>query len=158
MDVVPSTPRPQAAPGPALLASLQRMVVKQHLHLGSLRADERMAALSCVWAALPAGDCSEPEINARLRAALADAAAWLDTDHVELRRWLVDAGWLQRDGYGRVYTRPAVAALPAPLQACAQALLQQLGGQGMAAWVQGLRSEQAARRMARRRAWQQAGA
>jgi hypothetical protein len=29
----------------------------------------------------------------------------VQTDHVELRRWLVDAGYLARDGWGYAYVR-----------------------------------------------------
>ena len=29
----------------------------------------------------------------------------LQTDHVELRRWLVDAGFVTRDGWGHAYAR-----------------------------------------------------
>ena len=55
----------------------------------------------------------EPGVNVHLKQALQGAARCLDTDHVELRRWLCDAGWLQRDGWGRAYQRAA------PQPACA---------------------------------------
>lgn len=42
---------------------------------------------------------------------------WLETDHAKLRRWLVDTGLLERDGYGRVYDRVSLTELPANSQA-----------------------------------------
>lgn len=137
----------------AVTADLARLVVKDHVHLGSLAAGQRLQALACVWAALPASGMSEREANDALRAALQGPAAWLDTDHVELRRWMVDTGWLQRDGFGRVYQRVAAELLRPELQAAARALAAALAGQAVDSWVMGQREAQAARRLARRRAW-----
>jgi hypothetical protein len=44
---------------------------------------------------------SEREVNDLLRAFLGDAGSMLATDHVELRRWLVDFHVLDRDGFAR---------------------------------------------------------
>lgn len=129
------------------------LVVKDRVHLGGLGAAQRLLALACVWAGLPDASMSEREVNAALRAALAGAACWLDTDHVELRRWLVDTGWLQRDGFGRAYRCALRAGLPPALQHAADALDDALGGQTVAAWVAAQRSAHAARRAARRQAW-----
>jgi hypothetical protein len=132
------------------LPALQALVVKDGVGLGGLPALQRSLALALVWAGLPAGsECSEREVNACLRAQLAGAAAFLDTDHVELRRWLVDTGWLQRDGYGRAYRRVAADAL-APEQ---RALAEALADLRTDAWVAEARAAQRARRDAQRRDW-----
>lgn len=134
------------------IASLQRLVVKDGVHLGGLPAAQLPWALGCAWAVLPAETLSEADVNRALKAALAGPACWLDTDHVELRRWLVDAGWLQRDGYGRAYDKRAPAQLAPPLQPVAAGLLG-LGDLG--AWVARMRQQDEQARAARRQAWQQ---
>ena len=48
---------------------------------------------------------SEREINAALLDWLEHEGAFARTDHVELRRILVDCGLLERDGFGRAYRR-----------------------------------------------------
>jgi hypothetical protein len=73
----------------------------------------------------------------------------MDTDHVELRRLLVDAGWLARDGFGREYRRVAPPALPASSAELAQAL----PGPDLPAWVIALRGEHQSQREARRQAF-----
>jgi len=132
-------------------AGLQRLVVKDGVHLGGLLAPQLPWALGCVWATLPAHTLSEAQVNQALKAALAGAACWLDTDHVELRRWLVDAGWLARDGFGRVYERTPAVRLPAALQPVGAALAQL----DISAWVADARRRHQEDRAARRQAWQQ---
>lgn len=139
-----------------LPARLRRLVVKQGVGLGLLAADERALALAWVWAGLPPeGVMNEREVNTVLQAQLAGPAACLDTDHVELRRWLVDAGWLQRDGYGREYRR--VPGGPAAHAALVQALAALLQGTDPSAWAAAQRATHAAERAARRERWQQQG-
>jgi hypothetical protein len=133
------------------LSTLGLLVVKQGVSLGGLSAPERQQAFAMVWAGLPAAAMTERELNQQLQAQLAAAAAFLATDHVELRRWLVDATWLQRDGFGREYRRTAAASLPA----AGQALALQLAAMDIEAWVAELRAAQAARRDDRRRGWQE---
>lgn len=132
-----------------MIDALRRLVVKDHVGLGGLPGELRALALGLVWATLPGHGMTERDVNAALRAALAGAAVWLDVDHVELRRWLVDAGWLERDGFGRVYQRVTAAALPEPSRPVADAL----AGLDLTAWVAAARDAEAARRAARRAAW-----
>jgi len=135
------------------LRALALLVVKDGVGLGGLPAAQQALVLAWVWAGLPADQViDERQVNRLLQAQLAGAAAFLDTDHVELRRWLVDAGWLARDGYGREYRRIAVEALAAPQRALADALADI----DTAAWVAATRAEHRAQRDARRRAWQAA--
>jgi len=132
------------------LRALRPLVVKDHVSLGGLPAGELALALAAVHATLPAARAmSEREVNEALKSALAGAACWLGTDHVELRRWLVDAGWLARDGFGREYRALAHAALPAPQQALARALATV----DVTRWVAAERAQQAQERAERKARW-----
>jgi len=149
-----TTPTTPTTPTTAWLAG---HVVKDGVMLGGLTDPQRTAALALVWAALPpAAACTEAGINAVLKAQLEGAARSLDTDHVELRRWLVDTGFLQRDGYGRRYEQTALHALPPAAREAADQVLAALGDQAPAAWAAGLRQERADSRASRRAAWQAA--
>lgn len=129
---------------------LAALVLKDGVALGGLSADERALALALVWTGLPAAPCGEREMNQRLCEQLAGPAQCLGTDHVELRRWLVDGGWLQRDDFGREYRRVEPGALPAEAQPLAAAL----AGIDTASWVREQREARAAQRAERRRQWQ----
>lgn len=137
----------------ALPPALTRLLVKEGVSLGCLSFEERLMALGWVWAGLPAGlVATEAAVNVALKAQLAGPARFLDVDHVELRRWLVDGGWLQRDGYGREYRRvlpclPEAAAVAAQLQAV-----------DTAASAAALRATREAERASRRAHWQQQAA
>jgi hypothetical protein len=137
-------------PSDDLLQRLARLVVKDGVSLGGLPTAQQTLALAWVWAGLDVDRVSsEPEINRALKKQLAGAAVWLGVDHVELRRWLVDAGWLQRDGFGREYRRVNPPALAPPQQALAKALM----GMNTESWVAERRATQDATRQARRQAW-----
>jgi Uncharacterized protein conserved in bacteria (DUF2087) len=137
----------------ALSQRLERLLIKDGVSLGGLSADDLALALAWVWLGLPAGDVhTEPQVNALLKQQLAGPATALSTDHVELRRWLVDAGWLQRDGYGREYRRSAEA--PQAWSALARSLQQVLAGTDTGAWTARRRQARAAEREARRQRWQ----
>jgi hypothetical protein len=148
-----ATTAPPATPAlpalPPVLAGLPALVVKDGVGLGGLAAEAQALALAVVWATLPGGPMTERQVNDALKAALAAPAVFLDTDHVELRRWLVDAGWLTRDGFGREYRRVAAAAVAAPWRDLAAALR----GLDVAECVQRWRAEKAAQRAARRQAF-----
>lgn len=130
-------------------AALSRLVIKQGVGLGGLTDQQRMSALALAWAVLPEQGMTERQINERLKDALAGVVSCLDTDHVELRRWLVDTGWLARDGFGREYRRQ-VAQLCRAEAADWIALLQSLD---VPAWVAEQKSLHHAQREARRQAW-----
>lgn len=149
------TSEPNAAPvrRAALPAALLELVVKERVHLGNLAHARRLEALALVWCALPRAPRDERGINEALRDALAGAAAFLATDHVELRRWLVDTGLLARDGFGRVYERTAFGALPPAAQA-AVATLQDVDHAELGAACSAARAQLAERRAARRATWQ----
>ena len=137
---------PQAIAAP--LEHLARLVVKNGVSLGLSAEPERQLALVWVWAGLRAGRVmNETDVNNALKAQLAAPVACLQTDHVELRRWLVDAGWLQRDGYGREYR---CAPAPAAHAAWAEALR----AFDRTAWTADRRNAHEAGREARRQRWE----
>lgn len=119
-----SRPQPAQPPAwPAQLVKLSGMVVKTGVSPGQLSDSERRLALALPAWRLPVGvSVAESDVNELLRQSLGAEAAFLRTDHVELRRWLVDIGWWRRDGYGRAYARPALEELPPDLRLIAQAL------------------------------------
>ena len=137
----------------AELADLATWVVKDGVTLGGLSPGLREQALGVAWSGLPTSVMSEKAVNVALRAQLAGAARFLDTDHVELRRWLVDGGWLKRDGFGREYHRAPLQDLSASQQPVAAAL----AAVDVAAWAQTLRARLVAARESRRHAWQATG-
>jgi hypothetical protein len=133
-----------------VLAALAALVVKEHVHLGSLAQYSRALAFAFVWAGLPKDAVfDERALNGALMAQLADAVRFLDTDHVELRRWLVDAGWLARDGFGREYRRVEPDALPAEYRSLAAAL----EGLDPPAWARAQRNRKDEERARRHAAW-----
>jgi hypothetical protein len=134
---------------PASLQPLAVLFVKAGVSIGGLSDAQRRLVLGLVWAGLPTTPMSERDVNEALKAELAGAANFLDTDHVELRRWLVDAGWLARDGFGREYQRVAGAALPPTLQPLAAAF-EGVDTDTIAAATRAVHS---AEREARQRAW-----
>jgi hypothetical protein len=132
------------------IGGLRALVLKRGVALGGLPRAEQDLALAWVWAGLAGSTMSEPQVNEALRQQLAGAAAFLATDHVELRRWLVDGGWLQRDGFGREYRRVAGDALPGRHRA----LADKLAGIDTHAWAEAEVRREAARRQARRAEWE----
>ena len=134
--------------------ALAVLVVKQGVGLGTLTHPQRLLALGVAAAAIDSGPVfTEPQVNAALKAWLAGPAAFLDTDHVELRRWLVDTGWWQRDGYGRAYARTPVAELAPELRAIDAAIAPL----NLATWIASQCERVQAQRAARRQAWAQQG-
>jgi hypothetical protein len=132
------------------LAELAALVIKSGVGIGGLSQDRRDLALAVPALALPQGQVAdEAQVNRLLLQALAAQAAFLDTDHVELRRWLVDAGWWQRDGYGRAYERTPLQDLPEPLRRLTLALAEL----DLADWIATQRDAERSRRAARREAW-----
>lgn len=141
---------PTARPNDGPWALLARLVVRDGVGLGGLPAVQRSLVLAWVWAGLPAASVvDERQVNEWLKAQLAGPASFLDTDHVELRRWLVDAGWLARDGWGRQYRRVDAGSLAPGHRPMAEAVARI----DTAAWVADVRAAHRTEREARRRAW-----
>jgi hypothetical protein len=136
---------------PALLHPLAALFVKAGVGIGGLSDAQRRLVFGLVWAGLPGTPMSERDVNEALKARISGAVSFLDTDHVELRRWLVDTGWVVRDGYGRKYQRVAVAALPTTLQPLGSAL----EGVDTDMIAAATRATYSAEREARQRAWKE---
>lgn len=133
------------------LRPFEALALKSGASLGGLTAPQRELTLAMASCCIGAErGWTEREVNEALRGALARELAFLDIDHVELRRWLVDAGLWQRDGFGRDYRRVPPQTLPEPLrQACAA-----VDAADAVRWLPARRAAVAAERAARRRAWE----
>ena len=129
------------------------LAVRRDVSLGvllSTNAGDFFVVLAAAAQSFRAGrEWSEREVNDLLREFLAGPGSMLATDHVELRRWLVDFGLLARDGYGHVYTAGAPAADLA-------ALIKELSGIDLAAAGRTAREREAAQRAARKERWENA--
>jgi len=98
-----------SSPASAPIDAWTRLVVKRGVSVGSLAGGQggelTVALVAAALAIAASRPHTEAEVNAALEAWLAGPGAMLATDHVELRRWLVDTGLLGRDGFGREYRR-----------------------------------------------------
>ena len=129
-----------------LPAALAALVVKDGVSLGLLGDADRTLVLALASTAFAVGrEHPEAEVNRLLSAWLEGSGAMLRTDHVELRRWLVDTGFLSRDGFGRAYVRGEAEA------ARAAALLGEESPGALEAGVRDTRAAKVAEREARRR-------
>jgi tRNA(adenine34) deaminase len=131
----------------------ERLSVRKALSLGGLqsgRGYEFGVVLCAAALALHRGvEYTEAEVNERLKRWLAEGGSMLATDHVELRRWLVDMRLVERDGYGRSYRRSvAPDAFSATLSALQDADLNAI--------ARIARDADAAARVQRKREWRQA--
>ena len=132
------------------LERLSQLAVRSGVHLSSLhQKDGRDLELIFASATLffPADRLlDERDANELLKRFLAGGGAMLATDHVELRRWMVDTGFIRRSDFGTDYRR---GALPAWLrQASTELDAEQIETSAIAA-----REARDAQREARRQAW-----
>jgi tRNA(adenine34) deaminase len=132
------------------LERLGQLAVRQGLHLSSLQSkDSRDLELIFASASMffpPDALLDERGANEVLKRFLASAGAMLDTDHVELRRWLVDTDFIRRSEFGADYRR---GALPQWLADAAG----EMDARRIARVVAEARSAHTAQREARRQAW-----
>jgi tRNA(adenine34) deaminase len=132
------------------LERLGQLAVRQGVHLSTLQQkDGRDLELVFASATLffPVDKLlDERGANTVLKQFLSTAGAMLDTDHVELRRWLVDTGFVRRSDFGSDYRR---GALPAWLAAAAEGL----GPREVTDAVAQAREDRDAQRAAKRQAW-----
>ena len=91
------------------LGAFRRLAITQGLLPGPLQSGRNFDFVIVTAAAAVAfvrrRDYTEREVNAVLEDWLAGPGAMLATDHVELRRLLIDCRLLERDGFGRRYAR-----------------------------------------------------
>jgi hypothetical protein len=125
--------------------AIRRDIALGALHSASLR-DFELVLAAAASGFVPGREYSEREVNDALRAFLGAAGAMLATDHVELRRWLVDFRVLERDGFGRAYTTGSPAAGIA-------AAAREFEGVDLAAMAHGAREADAERRAERKARW-----
>ncbi len=104
------------------------------------------SSLAAALAFPPDVSLSEHDANEILKRFLATAGVMVSTDHVELRRWMVDTGFLQRSDYGTDYRR---GAIPDWLVDAARTL----DFERIASVVAQARSANEAQREKRRQAW-----
>lgn len=89
-----------------LSSRLETLALKSSLHIGLLpEADRALVLALAACATEPGRQLREDEVSRRLIDWLADTGAMVQTDHVELRRWLVDGGYVERDSWGHAYMR-----------------------------------------------------
>ena len=129
---------------------MSQLALRQGVHLSTLQqkagGDLELLFASAALAFPSGASFSEKEANEILKRFLAGAGVMVATDHVELRRWMVDAGFLQRSDYGTDYRR---GVLPDWLSDAAQ----QLDFQRIADAVAQARSANESQRETRRQAW-----
>ena len=65
--------------------------------------DRHILLKSVVLTLSTAKEYTERDVNERLQIWLADIGRSIHLDHVSLRRWLVDEGYLERDSRGSTY-------------------------------------------------------
>jgi tRNA(adenine34) deaminase len=132
------------------LERLGQLATREGLLLSTVRErDVRDFELVLASAALflPPGQLlDERTANQYLKRFLETAGRMLDTDHVELRRWLADLGFVHRSDYGTDYRR---GAMPAWLGAAAG----QLDADRLAGAALGARETHQRERAARKAAW-----
>jgi tRNA(adenine34) deaminase len=132
------------------LERLAQLGVRQGVHLASLQQkDGRDFELVFASATLffPHDRLlDERAANAVLKGFLSTAGAMLETDHVELRRWLVDTGFVRRSDYGSDYRR---GTLPEWLREAAA----ELDERRLAGAVRDARDAHDAQREAKKQAW-----
>lgn len=91
------------------LQRMEQLALRQGVHLSTLQqkdGGDLELLLASAALAFPADALlDEKDANEVLKRFLATAGAMVATDHVELRRWMVDAGFLRRTDYGTDYRR-----------------------------------------------------
>jgi hypothetical protein len=128
---------------------LEPLVLKSGLHLGLLPDADRALVLALAACAFePGRPLREDKVNRRLIDWLGDVGAMVQTDHVELRRWLVDGDYVARDGWGHAYVRG-----PAQLER-SRRLLGTTDAAALASAVRAARIAAQSARLARRQAFE----
>jgi len=132
------------------LERMSQLALRHGVHLSTLQQKDG-GDLELLFAgaalAFPAGTLfNKQDANEILKRFLASAGVMVATDHVELRRWMVDTGFLQRSDYGTDYRR---GTIPEWLSEAAR----QLDFERIAKAVAQSRSANESQRETRRQAW-----
>ncbi len=132
------------------LERMSQLALRQGVHLSTLQqkagSDLELLFASAALAFPPDVSLAEPGANEILKRFLATAGVMVATDHVELRRWMVDAGFLHRSDYGTDYRR---GSIPDWLSTAAATL----DFEAIAGAVAQARNANELQREKRRRAW-----
>jgi tRNA(adenine34) deaminase len=132
------------------LLRMAQLALRHGVHLSTLQqkdgSDLELFFAGAALAFPPNQSLSEPDANEILKRFLATAGVMVSTDHVELRRWMVDTGFLQRSDFGTDYRR---GVIPEWLADAAGAL----DFERIASTVAQARSADQTQRENRRRAW-----
>ena len=132
------------------LLRMAQLALRHGVHLSTLQqkdgSDLELFFAGAALAFPPNQSLSEPDANQILKRFLATAGVMVSTDHVELRRWMVDTGFLQRSDFGTDYRR---GVIPEWLADAAGAL----DSERIARTVAQARSADETQRENRRRAW-----
>jgi len=129
------------------LERIAKLAVRSGVHLSSLSGRDYELVLASAALAFPEDRAlDERSANALLLQFLDSAGAMLATDHVELRRTLVDTGLVLRSDFGSDYRRGA-------LQEWLIDAAQELDVPRIAEVADAARAAHASRREARRQAW-----
>jgi hypothetical protein len=135
-----------------VISAFRRLAITHGLSPGALasgRQSDFVVVTAAAAVAFALGrDYAEKEVNAMLREWLAGPGAMLATDHVELRRLLIDCRLLDRDGFGRRYKRA-----DAPQRWCEA--LDALDGIDLASEAALARQRDAEARAKRKSQWEQ---
>lgn len=142
-----SSPSVSALSAAGWLERIAKLAVRSGVHLSSLNGRDYEVVLASAALAFPEDSVlDERGANALLLQFLDSAGAMLATDHVELRRTLVDAGLVLRSDFGSDYRRGALQEWLA--EAARELDLPRIGEVAESA-----RAAHASRREARRQAW-----
>jgi len=132
------------------LDRMAQLALRHGVHLSTLQqkdgSDLELFFAGAALAFPPNASLNEPDVNEILKRFLATVGVMVSTDHVELRRWMVDKGFLQRSDFGTDYRR---GVIPEWLADAAHAL----DFERIASAVAQARSTDQTQREARRRAW-----
>lgn len=132
------------------IARLAKLALRHGVHMSTLQQkngrDLELLFASAALAFPPDTSLSEQAANQVLQRFLATAGVMVATDHVELRRSMVDTGFLTRSDYGTDYRR---GAMPEWLSEAAQSLDFDRIAQAVAQ----ARSAHEVARATRRQAW-----
>jgi tRNA(adenine34) deaminase len=94
------------------LDRVSQLALRQGVHLSTLQhkagGDLELLFASAALAFPPGAMFSERDANEILKRFLASAGVMVATDHVELRRWMVDAGFLHRSDRATDYQRGTI--------------------------------------------------
>jgi hypothetical protein len=126
------------------------LLMKRGIGIGSLlngSSNDFNVLLAAASLSLRGTQQDEFQVNLSLKQWLEGPGQFVQTDHVEIRRWLVDMGLWVRDGFGREYS----IAHPVPERF--SVAVAAIAGIEQSAFAEAARREHHEKRAARKAAW-----